>query len=56
LVFQVTDVEQAAESLIGQGAERMKESVMTPWGDFNQRVAAPDGMQITLFQRPPEKP
>jgi hypothetical protein len=24
--------------------------VMTPWGDFNQRLRAPDGMQLTLFR------
>jgi hypothetical protein len=23
--------------------------VATPWGDRNARVAAPDGMQLTLF-------
>jgi catechol 2,3-dioxygenase-like lactoylglutathione lyase family enzyme len=25
------------------------ESVLTPWGDRNARVQAPDGMQLTLF-------
>lgn len=24
----------------------------TPWGDTNTRVAAPDGMQLTLFSLP----
>jgi methylmalonyl-CoA/ethylmalonyl-CoA epimerase len=52
LVFQVPDVEQAAKSLVANGAKKVHDSVMTPWGDFNQRLEAPDGMQITLFQRP----
>jgi hypothetical protein len=54
LVFQVPDVETAGESLVAHGAKKVHDSVVTPWGDFNQRLEAPDGMQITLFQRPPE--
>ena len=27
----------------------MAAAVDTPWGDRNARVAAPDGMQLTLF-------
>ena len=53
LVFQVPDVEKAGESLVAHGAKKVHDSVMTPWGDFNQRLEAPDGMQITLFQRTP---
>ncbi|MEO8609500.1 MAG: VOC family protein [Chloroflexota bacterium] len=55
LVFQVPDVEKAGESMVAHGAKKVHDSVITPWGDFNQRLEAPDGMQITLFQRPPEK-
>ena len=55
LVFQVPDVETAGASLVAHGAKKVHDSVMTPWGDFNQRLEAPDGMQITLFQRPPEE-
>jgi catechol 2,3-dioxygenase-like lactoylglutathione lyase family enzyme len=55
LGFQVPDVEKAGESLVAHGAKKVHDSVMTPWGDFNQRLQAPDGMQITLFQRPPEQ-
>ena len=55
LVFQVPDVEKAGESLVAHGAKKIHDSVMTPWGDYNQRLEAPDGMQITLFQRPLEK-
>lgn len=28
---------------------RITLTVDTPWGDRNARVAAPDGMQLTLF-------
>ena len=31
------------------GAEQIAPPVTTPWGDRNARVAAPDGMQLTLF-------
>jgi methylmalonyl-CoA/ethylmalonyl-CoA epimerase len=55
LVFQVPDVDKAGKSLVAHGAKKVHDSVMTPWGDFNQRLEAPDGMQITLFQRPLEK-
>ncbi|MEX1246939.1 MAG: hypothetical protein WEA61_00530 [Anaerolineales bacterium] len=32
------------------GASLVHDPVLTPWNDFNARVQAPDGMQITLFQ------
>jgi NAD(P)-dependent dehydrogenase (short-subunit alcohol dehydrogenase family)/catechol 2,3-dioxygenase-like lactoylglutathione lyase family enzyme len=50
LALSVKNVEQAAESLIEQGAEAPHETVMTPWGHRNRRLIAPDGTQITLFQ------
>jgi predicted enzyme related to lactoylglutathione lyase len=50
LVLDVGDVEKTADSLRGRGAEVVNEPVMTPWGDFNQRLRAPDGMQLTLFR------
>jgi methylmalonyl-CoA/ethylmalonyl-CoA epimerase len=31
------------------GAEQVAAAVDMPWGDRNARVAAPDGMQLTLF-------
>jgi catechol 2,3-dioxygenase-like lactoylglutathione lyase family enzyme len=49
LALRVADVEKTADSLREHGAEVVNESVMTPWGDFNQRLRAPDGMQLTLF-------
>jgi uncharacterized glyoxalase superfamily protein PhnB len=38
-----------AARLVAAGAERVGEPVVTPWGDRNARVKAPDGMQLTLF-------
>jgi methylmalonyl-CoA/ethylmalonyl-CoA epimerase len=49
LALRVADVEKTADSLREHGAEVVNEPVMTPWGDFNQRLRAPDGMQLTLF-------
>lgn len=48
--LQVPDVEAAAQRLIARGAVLVHEAVITPWGDKNIRLRAPDGMQITLFQ------
>ncbi|CUR62504.1 conserved hypothetical protein [metagenome] len=47
--LQVPDADAAAEELVGAGASRVADAVDTPWGDRNARVAAPDGMQLTLF-------
>ncbi len=52
--FQVPDLDQAVERLLDQGASLVHPPVRTPWGDRNARLAAPDGMQITLFQAGPE--
>jgi len=47
--LQVPDADAAAAELVGAGASRVGDAVDTPWGDRNARVAAPDGMQLTLF-------
>lgn len=52
LALQVPDVEAAAQRLIARGAALVHDAVVTPWGDTNIRLRAPDGMQITLFQAP----
>ena len=49
LALGVTDVEKVAGWLRRHGAEAVGDPVTTPWGDFNQRLRAPDGMQLTLF-------
>ena len=47
--LQVPDADAAAASLTAAGATPVADAVDTPWGDRNARVAAPDGMQLTLF-------
>jgi len=46
---RVTDSEDMARRLVAAGAAQVAPPVMTPWGDRNARVRAPDGMQLTLF-------
>jgi len=46
---RVADSEDMTVRLVAAGAGRVAPPVMTPWGDRNARVQAPDGMQLTLF-------
>ena len=50
--LQVPDADAAVRELVEAGASRVADAVDTPWGDRNARVAAPDGMQLTLFTLP----
>jgi NAD(P)-dependent dehydrogenase (short-subunit alcohol dehydrogenase family)/catechol 2,3-dioxygenase-like lactoylglutathione lyase family enzyme len=50
LAFEVTDLRASAAALQAHGAEAVREPVKTTWSDLNQRLQAPDGMQISLFQ------
>jgi lactoylglutathione lyase len=52
LAVHVDDADAAADALVGAGAVREHELVVTPWGDRNARLRAPDGMQLTLFTPP----
>ena len=47
--LEVPDSTATAGRLVAAGAIEMAPPVMTPWGDVNARVQAPDGMQLTLF-------
>lgn len=49
LALEVPDSEELARRLVDAGAEQAAPPVLTPWGDRNARVRAPDGMQLTLF-------
>lgn len=51
--LHVPDADEAAASLVAGGAIAVADAVDTPWGDRNARVAAPDGMQLTLFSLAP---
>jgi hypothetical protein len=47
--LRVPDADAMATTLIESGASAVAPAVDTPWGDRNARVAAPDGLQLTLF-------
>jgi lactoylglutathione lyase len=49
LAMQVADSQDLAQRLVAAGAVQVAPPVLTPWGDRNARVRAPDGMQLTLF-------
>jgi methylmalonyl-CoA/ethylmalonyl-CoA epimerase len=49
LAMQVADSNDMAQRLVAAGAVQVAPPVLTPWGDRNARVQAPDGMQLTLF-------
>jgi catechol 2,3-dioxygenase-like lactoylglutathione lyase family enzyme len=50
--LQVPDLDAAMQRLLAHGAVLVHPPVLTPWGDHNVRLQDPDGMQITLFQKP----
>ncbi len=50
--LQVPDLKAAMDRLLAHGATLVHPPVTTPWGDYNVRLQDPDGMQITLFQKP----
>lgn len=47
--LEVKDSAKTAAKLVEAGADEVAPPAMTPWGDLNARVRAPDGMQLTLF-------
>jgi catechol 2,3-dioxygenase-like lactoylglutathione lyase family enzyme len=49
LAFQVADSATKGQVLQSAGAELVAPQVITPWGDANVRLEAPDGTQLTLF-------
>lgn len=50
--LQVPNLNAAVVRLLDHGAVLIHAPVVTPWGDTNARLQDPDGMQITLFQKP----
>lgn len=53
--LQVPDLDEAVKRAVAKGATLIHQPVITPWGDYNVRLSAPDGLQITLFQIPDEQ-
>jgi predicted enzyme related to lactoylglutathione lyase len=50
VAFEVADSPSVTDALIAAGAELIAPPVETPWRSLNSRLAAPAGLQITLFQ------
>ena len=50
--LEVPDLKAAMERLLKHGATLVHPPIITPWGDYNVRLQDPDGMQITLFEKP----
>ncbi|HEX8997831.1 MAG TPA: SDR family NAD(P)-dependent oxidoreductase [Ktedonobacterales bacterium] len=50
LALEVAGVDQATARAQAHGATPLRAPVHTPWGNLTQRLRAPDGMQISLFQ------
>jgi lactoylglutathione lyase len=50
VAFQVPDAAKATNDLTAAGAVVLAEPTVTPWNSLNARLAAPDGLQLTLFE------
>ena len=50
VAFEVPDTDAVTDALVDAGAELIAPPTETPWRSRNARLAAPAGLQITLFQ------
>ncbi len=50
VAFEVADSASTTDALVAAGAELIAAPVETPWRSLNSRLAAPAGLQITLFE------
>ena len=50
VAFEVVDVDGTTSSLVAAGADLIAPPTRTPWDSLNARLAAPAGLQLTLFQ------
>jgi catechol 2,3-dioxygenase-like lactoylglutathione lyase family enzyme len=53
VAFEVADASGTTRRLAEAGAEVIAEPVETPWRSLNARLAAPAGLQLTLFEELP---
>jgi lactoylglutathione lyase len=49
VAFEVTDSHAVTASLAGAGADVIAPLTRTPWNSLNARLAAPAGLQLTIF-------
>jgi catechol 2,3-dioxygenase-like lactoylglutathione lyase family enzyme len=50
VAFEVRNTAAVADDLVDAGAELIAAPIETPWRSLNARLAAPAGVQITIFQ------
>ena len=50
VAFEVADSASTTDELVAAGAELIAPPTETPWRSLNSRLAAPAGLQITLFE------
>jgi lactoylglutathione lyase len=50
VAFEVRDVDGVTRDLTDAGADLIAAPTLTPWNSLNARLAAPAGLQITVFQ------
>lgn len=50
VALEVPDAAEATRRLAAAGAEVLAEPTRTPWDSLNARLAAPAGLQLTLFE------
>jgi predicted enzyme related to lactoylglutathione lyase len=50
VAFEVTDTAGVTQRLVDAGAELIAPPTETPWRSLNSRLAAPAGLQLTLFE------
>lgn len=50
VAFEIADAAEGTRRLVEAGAELIAPPTETPWRSLNARLAAPDGLQLTLFQ------
>ncbi len=56
VAFEVTDAEDVTHELVEGGADLIAAPTVTPWNSLNSRLAAPAGLQITVFEELAAKP
>ena len=54
--FEVVDAEQTTRDLVEGGADLLASPTVTPWESLNSRLAAPAGLQLTLFEELDDRP
>ena len=50
VAFEVSDSAATTDALVDAGAALVAPPIETPWRSLNARLAAPAGLQITIFQ------